>query len=1469
MESADNILQASAWHNVVLTYENESIKLYVDGQVVASNNETIDVTPTGLLENFVVGSNMTGCVDEIQFYDKVLTSEEVGHIAYEGNYSAALANYDLKFNELTVEPTQVIDSKTGASYTTTNANYEEGFVDGSKSIRFTDGGDVSLGNVDLSQKNAVSISTWVNLDTLTNTGQTIVKKDGVIDMSIDNDDIKLTLGSTPISFTLANPTAPMLNDEKFSFSDPTTAFDGSRVESYKSSAPQGSVSARFWRLVNMEKPSTATVNMWEFVEAHLYDVKKTQLTNSSTVMSSSSTGWETPLTEVVDGLSSTRVYISNVNTEGSYLQWDLGSPHTVSYFQFQNNAVDGANGDYTIAGGQFQYSDDGINFTNLPEWSIQNTGYGVSYSWSEYAIVQSLTPLKSIGMEGNSTIDTTNISTPPVNPFPYVYEFEISAVSWAIANNHSYLETQIPVSASGISSDNFFVKHSNRNNNVINSTYTYTVSKPRQSTVGTKVITIFSVTRLTSITLGTIQRQLYAPGYKIYENGFVVYEDTTHPGSSSNYFTGSYSWTNVATAAPSKNYTAPMFYRSNDASDTKPAFIETGISTTSGFDISLVVKLESFKTNYPYVLYSDGWGSKNKGSWAFSLTSANRLQFDICPAESSNKYFNINAQTTLTSAGYINIRIVFNKFEGYFEINGVKTNIVDTSTKHGNLVLTYLQTVGNSFETGKIHIGEANSFDGYIGDINIKLDGYYENIVVDTVPTFYTNQMTISSWVKTSNTSKQNIISVGENVHVGLNNNAIECDIDQLTGLATTTIGVSSFNIENSNYSGDIFNSVGNGTDSIDFDVASPNSLVTYKLKRFTFGVPFRNYAPTSVSIVGVNGSTETTLVTQPVTFKNSNHVYDIVLDDTNAAIDNNKIKVKFNGSGAIKVKDVGVESVVEDSITTNITSDAKTVTISGNVSRPGTLKVHSTEGSPIVYDAIYNFSSGIPYAFTVTEATYDATEQAASFDKTGTTSSRMTVDASSILTSNFFTVSFDVKFNELSSSNTEYWWGLGNVASNTYADYIRLWYNHPNLRVQMGSKEAYGAVTLPTKEYVRMTIINADTAPYQRVYINGVKVNFTSDTDGELKNAFANKTMYFGNANGHNFSETNTTLNGFIKNIKIFDRVLSDADVTASVNHENTIVRTTNNLVASTTIGAFTTHPTNSTVTMRCTGHDSTIHTDNQICMAELEFFNGTTKVSYTIDSHWSGLVTYVYDGGHNTNTSPSTSTIQSYLSDGNFDATKFVGTPAHSRANETGFNEDWFTITVSGEFTHYIFTPSHVSQGANFEATLSDGTVVPGQAVGDTTFSVTFEDTRDPGIYDYYLSVENGADIMNFDGLNLSAELKPLISIEEFTSTQTYTIPEGTTTIKLVMWGAGGNGSIGGYSEGVINCTGGDQLYLVVGTYSGSGNSSSGWGWGQGGGLTGVFDATGVSNFEDRNQLHANSIVIAGAGAGTNGGG
>ena len=65
MESADNILQESTWKNVVLTYEDNSIKLYVDGVAVASNNDSIDITPSGLLQNFVFGSNMNASIDEI------------------------------------------------------------------------------------------------------------------------------------------------------------------------------------------------------------------------------------------------------------------------------------------------------------------------------------------------------------------------------------------------------------------------------------------------------------------------------------------------------------------------------------------------------------------------------------------------------------------------------------------------------------------------------------------------------------------------------------------------------------------------------------------------------------------------------------------------------------------------------------------------------------------------------------------------------------------------------------------------------------------------------------------------------------------------------------------------------------------------------------------------------------------------------------------------------------------------------------------------------------------------------------------------------------------------------------------------------------------------------------------------------------------------------------------------------------
>jgi len=459
MESVSDVVQAKNWHNIILTYDDSTgINLFLDGIAVASNNDIIDITPSGLLQNITMGSNVTASFDEIKLFDKALNQDEITHLAYEGNYSKNIGNtlHDLRFNELNHTPNELIDDKTKSTFSVNSGTYEDGFVAGSKSIRLQSGGYISLADTNVDSYNGVSISAWINLDSKTNTNQNILKKDGVIDFSVNNGNLDLTLGTSgTISFTDIIPSPPMLNDEKFHFNDPATTFGGARLET----------------IVN---------------------------------------------------------------------------------------------------------------------------------------------------------------------------------------------------------------------------------------------------------------------------------------------------------------------------------------------------------------------------------------------------------------------------------------------------------------------------------------------------PSFYSNKLTLSTWVKNdpSNTSKQNIISIGDKLHIGLNaDKSIGCDVEQLSSTTTVTMDVYGFNIENTNYNGDIFNGVGIGTDTITLDVASPNTLMKYKLKRFTFGVPFRNYVPSSLSIVGVDGTTETTFITYPIIFKNPNHVYDIVIDDTNAALDNDKVKIQFNGSGLIKVKNVSVETSVEDSITASITSNENVVTISGNVSRSGTLNVHSVSSSETVVE--------------------------------------------------------------------------------------------------------------------------------------------------------------------------------------------------------------------------------------------------------------------------------------------------------------------------------------------------------------------------------------------------------------------------------------------------------------------------------------------------------------------------------------
>lgn len=78
-------IQQSTWTNLVVTYENNTLHQYMDGELVGST-----VVPNGTIDSielYKVGVNRAGStyfeglVDEIQFWNRTLSSSEVGQIA--------------------------------------------------------------------------------------------------------------------------------------------------------------------------------------------------------------------------------------------------------------------------------------------------------------------------------------------------------------------------------------------------------------------------------------------------------------------------------------------------------------------------------------------------------------------------------------------------------------------------------------------------------------------------------------------------------------------------------------------------------------------------------------------------------------------------------------------------------------------------------------------------------------------------------------------------------------------------------------------------------------------------------------------------------------------------------------------------------------------------------------------------------------------------------------------------------------------------------------------------------------------------------------------------------------------------------------------------------------------------------------------------------------------------------------------
>lgn len=125
---------------------------------------------------------------------------------------------------------------------------------------------------------------------------------------------------------------------------------------------------------------------------------------------------------------------------------------------------------------------------------------------------------------------------------------------------------------------------------------------------------------------------------------------------------------------------------------------------------------------------------------------------------------------------------------------------------------------------------------------------------------------------------------------------------------------------------------------------------------------------------------------------------------------------------------------------------------------------------------------------------------------------------------------------------------------------------------------------------------------------------------------------------------------------------------------------------------------------------------------------------------------------------------------------------------------------------------------------------------------------------------------------------------------SGQTFTIPEGVTSVDVKVWGAGGGGSdysnsyqggSGGFASGTLSVAPGENLVVIVGGGGGLGDSNDSGGeggyggggdgtlgdasGGGGGGLSGLFDDAHGNGFES--LVQSDSLIIAGGGGGGTG--
>ena len=197
-------ISKDVWYHVAFTYSNNDVKLYLNNQLVGSNTTYQANIPLSS-EDYYIGNDSTsymdGTIDEMKFFNRVITSTELSYLANSNNNTSFLQN-DLvgkyEFNEFDKTPTDLIDGSSLANNATpvNQPTYATGFVKGSKAIEFDSSSSqylnisgVSYTDLDVS---TFTVASWVNVND-TSGLQPIVSKDGVFDFGLSNGEIQLKM----------------------------------------------------------------------------------------------------------------------------------------------------------------------------------------------------------------------------------------------------------------------------------------------------------------------------------------------------------------------------------------------------------------------------------------------------------------------------------------------------------------------------------------------------------------------------------------------------------------------------------------------------------------------------------------------------------------------------------------------------------------------------------------------------------------------------------------------------------------------------------------------------------------------------------------------------------------------------------------------------------------------------------------------------------------------------------------------------------------------------------------------------------------------------------------------------------------------------------------------------------------------------------------------------------------------------